>query len=101
VLLKPLAFREPERSFRVTADLTKRSSEDVGYSAPELPRPARQERAVRNISGLYPINVEPHRVPRRPERIEAQLVSGSYFQVLGVEAALGRVFSPATRSRHH
>jgi predicted permease len=30
----------------------------------------------------------------RPERVEAELVSGSYFQVLGVGAAVGRTFTP-------
>src|SRR5277367_2786951 len=30
----------------------------------------------------------------RTERVDGELVSGTYFQVLGVHAALGRVFSP-------
>jgi len=94
VLLKPLAFREPDALVRVTADLTKRSSEDVGLSAPEFLDLRDKSGLFENISGLFPINVNLTEV-ETPERIEAQLVSGSYFQVLGVDAALGRVFSPA------
>jgi len=30
----------------------------------------------------------------RTERVDGELVSGTYFQVLGVRAALGRVFTP-------
>src|SRR4051794_9583947 len=33
------------------------------------------------------------------ERINAELVSGNYFQALGVQPALGRVFSPETDDR--
>jgi len=33
------------------------------------------------------------------ERASAQLVSGNFFQVLGVQAARGRLFTPRTRAR--
>jgi predicted permease len=33
------------------------------------------------------------------ERVSGELVSGTYFQVLGVDAALGRVFTPADDQR--
>jgi hypothetical protein len=92
VLLKPLAFRDPDALVRITADFTRRGVEDVGVSAPEL-FDYRQSGLFESVSGLFPINVNLTEVDE-PERIEAQLVSGSYFQLLGVDAAIGRVFGP-------
>ena len=43
------------------------------------------------VSGLYPINVN-LTGSDEPERIEAQLVSVSYFRTLGVTAQIGRTF---------
>ena len=37
----------------------------------------------------------------RTERVQAELVSGNYFQALGVQAALGRVFTPELDDRQY
>jgi hypothetical protein len=41
-------------------------------------------------AGLFTVSVD-----GAPERVSGQLVSGSYFDVLGVRAALGRTLTPA------
>jgi putative ABC transport system permease protein len=91
-LLRPLPFDEPARLVRITADMEKQGATDVGLSNAELFDYRDRAGIFESIAGLYPVNANLTDV-QDPERIEAQLVSGSYFEVLGVRAALGRVFT--------
>jgi hypothetical protein len=67
---------------------------DTGLSVPELIDYRDRSDLFENITGIYSINANVTG-GSEPERVEGQVVSGSYFQVLRVNAAVGRVFGPA------
>jgi len=94
VLLRPLPFREASQLVRVTSDFARLGSADVGVSVPELRGYRERTDLFEAVSGLYPVNANLTGVDE-PERIEGAFVSASYFSMLGVEAAIGRVFGPA------
>jgi putative ABC transport system permease protein len=91
LLLRPLPFKQPEQLVRITSDFTRRNAKDVGATVPELFDYRDRAGVFEDVSGLYPINVNLTEVDE-PERIEALLVSPSYFSILGADAALGRTF---------
>ncbi len=93
VLFKPLAFHRPEELVRVTADLTGQGLKDAGASVPELFDYRERAEVFSAASGLYSINANVTGMDR-PERAEALLVDVNYFQLLGVQTQVGRVFSP-------
>src|ERR687884_1667850 len=93
LLLRPLPFKHSEQLVRVTSDFTRRNARDVGATVPELFDYRDRAGVFEDVSGLYPINVNLTEVDE-PERIEALLVSPSYFSILGADAALGRTFQP-------
>jgi putative ABC transport system permease protein len=93
VLLRPLAYREPERLVSVRSALDARDAKDVPSSAPEYRDYSREVPALQDIAAVWPININltGH---GDPERIQAAVVSTNYFSVLGVAPVLGRDFSP-------
>jgi putative ABC transport system permease protein len=93
VLLRPLPFEHPEQLVRVTGDLRQMGLPDAGISGLELFDFRERSGLFTQISGLYPINANITEVDE-PERVEALLVDVNYFQLLGVNAQLGRVFQP-------
>jgi putative ABC transport system permease protein len=91
VILRPLRFPQAERLVRISADLTGRGARQVGVASQELFDYQQQGDLFAAVSGEYPINAN-LTGSDQPERLEAQLVSASYFDLLGVQARLGRVF---------
>jgi predicted permease len=91
VLLRPLPFPDPGQLVRLTAELTGRGVRDAGVAIPELFDYQQQADIFQAVSGDYPINAN-LTGSDEPERLEAQLVSASYFELLGAQARLGRVF---------
>jgi putative ABC transport system permease protein len=94
VLLRPLPFAEARQLVRITADLTGRGARDVGVGFPELFEYEQQRDIFESVSGDYPINAN-LTGSDEPERLEAQLVSASYFELLRASVRLGRVFGPS------
>ena len=98
VLLEPLGFPDEQRLVRITSDLTIADIRDAGVAVPELDD-YRASSIFASVAGLYEINANlTGSGIARPERIEGLVVSPEYFEVLGVRAALGRVFGPADAS---
>jgi putative ABC transport system permease protein len=93
VLLRPLAFPDADRLVRITADYTRSGSTDVGVSGLEMAdyRDAGIFQAVSAIDSINANLTGAH----APERLEGVFVSGSYFSILGVLPARGRVFAPS------
>ena len=94
VLLRPLPFTDARQLVRITADLTGRGARDVGVGIPELFEYQQQGDIFETVSGDYPINAN-LTGSDEPERLEAQLVSASYFAMLRANARIGRVFGPS------
>ncbi len=92
VLLRPLAYREPERLVSVRSALEARGATNLPSSAPEYLDYRREVPALQDIAAVWPININltGH---GDPERIQAAGVSSNYFSVLGVAPALGREFT--------
>lgn len=93
VLLRPLPYKNPDRLVRITADLQKVGQRDVGVSVPELFDLQKRTSVFAEIAGVLPVNSN-LTGGDEPARVETHLDSGNYFEVLGVDAALGRVFGP-------
>jgi predicted permease len=91
VLLRPLPFVDAGRLVRISADLTGRGALDVGVAIPELLDYEQQRDIFAAVSGDFPVNAN-LTGSDEPERLEAQLVSPAYFEMLGAHAQLGRVF---------
>jgi putative ABC transport system permease protein len=90
VLLEPLPFREPSQLVRVTADFTGQGARDIGLSIPEL-FDLRRSGVFSEIAGVWPVSANLTETDE-PERVETALVDANYFTMLGVGAAVGRVF---------
>ncbi len=99
-LLRALPVKEPNRlallrySGVYPGDSSTRNDEHLYFSYP-MYRDLRDHNSV--FSGLIATawahaSVQWH---NEPELVEAELVSGNYFDVLGVQAALGRLFVPS------
>lgn len=91
VILQPLPFESPERLVQIWRAIPKRGALRLRASAREyydllersqtLESLALYDRTVRNLAGAG-----------TPERLPVALVSGAFFDVLGVRAEVGRTF---------
>jgi predicted permease len=95
VLLRMLPVKDPQQLVQLRWQGTHYGS-NTGYAA--LSYPMYKDFRDRNqvFSGVIcryalPLSL---RLNGRGERLDGELVSGNYFQVLGVQAALGRVITP-------
>ena len=93
VLLRPLPFQHPERLVRVFDDLNGAGAKDVGMSEPELEDLRDRSGVFDDISVIFPASTALSGGDHT-ERIEMLGTSFDYFQILGAQAALGRVYGP-------
>jgi predicted permease len=93
VLLRPLPFQHPERLVRVLDDLNGAGAKDVGMSVPELEDLRDRSGVFDDISVIWPVSTALSGGDHT-ERIEMLGTSFDYFQILGAQAALGRVYGP-------
>jgi predicted permease len=93
VLLRPLPFQDPERLVRVFDDLNGAGAKDVGMSEPEFEDIRDRAGVFDDISVIFPASTALSGGDHT-ERIEMLGSSFDYFQVLGAQPALGRVFGP-------
>jgi putative ABC transport system permease protein len=93
VLLKPLAFKDPDQLMMVWEDNTK-----LGFPK-DTPAPANfvdwkdQNQVFEDMAAIADQTFNLTGVGE-PEKLEGQRVSASFFPLLGVEPALGRAFLP-------
>jgi predicted permease len=94
VLLRPLPYPEPRQLVAIHDDIPGANLEDAGMSVQELDDLQNRSGIFDQVSAVIPIdaNVTGR---EKPERIEGLGVSPNYFSLLGVKAALGRVFVPS------
>ena len=91
VLLRPLTYREPERLVAIHETLPDRGRIPVGATEFEEWR-----RSARSFEQMALIAVSPVILTGAgdPARLDAARVSPTLFPMLGIDAAVGRTFSP-------
>ena len=97
VLLKPLPYRDPERLVRIGhvrpesavpgSSFSPQDFDDLGQAHPGLESVAAWSYSP-NLSGMNVTGAG------EPERLPAAMVSGSFFETLGMPARLGRTLAP-------
>ncbi|MDQ3138266.1 MAG: ABC transporter permease, partial [Gemmatimonadota bacterium] len=92
VLLRPLAYGEPDRLVSLTSGLSARGVTNLPVSAPELNDYQREVNAFADVAGAWPININ-LTGSGEPVRIAGAGVSPNFFRVLAVPPALGRDFT--------
>ncbi|HTB17915.1 MAG TPA: ABC transporter permease [Bryobacteraceae bacterium] len=93
VLLRPLPFQHPEQLVRVFDDLNGVGAKDIGMSVPEIQDLRDRSDVFHAISVIWPVSTALSGGDHT-ERIEMLATGFDYFQMLGVQAALGRVYGP-------
>ncbi len=92
VLLRMLPVKEPERLVLLSRAGGRTQSDSFSYSNFEQFRD--HDRTLSGVLAYYPLRLTVS-VDGQPEpAINGQLVTGSYYPVLGVNAALGRTIAP-------
>src|SRR5262249_55727821 len=95
IILQPLpGVAESDRLVMLHSVLTRSDNRAISVSYPDY-KDYRDRNEV--FSGLTAFNLETFNLMEgegQPERIWGSLVSGNFFDVLGVRAALGRTFAP-------
>ena len=91
-LLRPLPFRNADRLVSLTGVFGPQRA-PRGGSMPEIRDWASMNQTLQDLSMYddYSLNLA---AGAEVQRVEAEMVSASYFRVLGVRAALGRTFLP-------
>jgi len=90
ILLRPLPYHDPDKL--VALDLMSGSSQ-FPWSYPMFEDLRRDQRSFESVAGFSTWSGNLTGIDN-PLRVRVELVSASYFPVLGIEPALGRVFRP-------
>jgi predicted permease len=92
VLLRPLPFPAPEQLIRVLA--TEGDRIISGPSPMDVRDFAAQNRTIEKFAvyDAWPKNVSTSSVSSEPEQLQVGLVSAEFFEVLGVQPLMGRLF---------
>lgn len=95
VLLKPLAWREPDRLVRVTRTGTQRADQDTYLSLGRYENLRAQVRSFSAFGAAF-VATEDMTLSGKgePEAVKGARVSGNFLSVLGAEPLLGRSFLP-------
>ena len=93
VLLRPLPYREPERLMTVWSIRQQQGRRQYRNSLPNIKDWHEQNRVFESMSA-YGFNLYNLTGGGDAEQIRAAQVSEDFFNVVGVEAALGRTFTP-------
>jgi putative ABC transport system permease protein len=93
VLLRPLAFRNPETLVRVKGELKKQGVDLEPLSYPDFVDLKAQSQALEHVAA-YTQTTGALTGGSEPERLRGANVSADLFPLLGVEPFIGRAFSP-------
>jgi predicted permease len=92
VVLRPLEYPQPQQLVRITSELRGLAATDTGVAAAELLDYQERTDLFSAVAGLLPVSANVTSGDT-PERVEMMLVSWTYFSVLGVPPAAGRIFT--------
>ncbi|HEY8550487.1 MAG TPA: ABC transporter permease [Vicinamibacterales bacterium] len=93
VVLRPLAYPEPDRLVFITSQFPALGFAKFWVSPPEYLELAERQRTFERI-GAYTTGQVNLTAPDRPRRVTSASVTGSLLEALGVQPQRGRLFSP-------
>ncbi|MCU1386257.1 MAG: hypothetical protein JWL71_4954 [Acidobacteria bacterium] len=93
-LLRPLPFADPARLFMLSASNPKRAIVDGPFSYPSFVELTARDAMLAGVAAIASERFNASDGDR-PEQLPGARVSASFFDVLGVHAAVGRTFTPA------
>lgn len=94
VLLRPLPYKDPQRLVGIHDELPGANLHDAGMSVEEADDLRNRSGVFDQLSSVWSFDVNVTG-GEKPERLEGLAVSPNYFDLLGANAALGRVFTPS------
>ena len=101
VLLRPLAYHDPDRLASIWCALPSRGVPRMGFALPDLRAVAGRNHSFVSVAGYYfgDINI----TGGTPERVLGLYASAGLFPLVGVNASLGRTFSQSEElfGSHH
>jgi predicted permease len=96
LLLRPLPLRTPQQLVRILSKNTNGGESSMTYSADASEVFQRRNRSFQSVSGYYafsgPDNLK-LKGNGQPLPVTGLLVGGNFFQTLGIEPSLGRLFT--------
>jgi predicted permease len=96
MLLRPLPFRNPQQLVRILSKNTAGGESSMTYSTDATETFQRRNRSFQSVSGYYAFS-SPDNLKLRgngqPTPVTGLMVAGNFFQTLGVEPSLGRLFT--------
>ena len=93
VVLRPLAYPEPQQLVRITSELRALARPTPASRRPSWPTISRAPTCLPASPACCPVSANVTSGDA-PERVEMMLVSWNYFSILGVAPAHGRTFGP-------
>jgi putative ABC transport system permease protein len=93
LMLRPLAFREPDKLFQVWESNVKRGYNEMDASYPNFADWRDQNQVFEQIA-IYSSRTYNLAGAAEPERIQGAIVAPAFFPLLGVKPMLGRVLAP-------
>jgi predicted permease len=97
ILLRPLPFRDPEQLMWLAGNNGIGGLSDVTYRVDAFEELQRHNRSFQNVTGFVPYySASDTKLTGngQPKPVSGVWVVGDFFQTLGVEPALGRLFTP-------
>jgi predicted permease len=96
LLLRPLPLRNPQQLVRILSKNTSGGESSMTYSSDATQEFQRRNRSFQSVSGYYafsgPDNLK-LKGNGQPLPVTGLIVGGNFFQTLGIEPSLGRLFT--------
>src|SRR5271170_7336235 len=99
VLLKPLPYAQQDRIVHLDQTATLVGPDALGLSVQEYQDFRDQGHAFSDVAEYHSMNFTLLGT-KNPERVATGVVSSNFFDVLGVQPVLGRLFTPADESKN-
>jgi putative ABC transport system permease protein len=92
VLLRPLPHQDGEHLMYLRQSAERAGIENAAFSVPEI---IDYREAAKSLTGFAEFSAMPFNMlgGEKPVEVEAGIVSGNYFDVMGLDAILGRTFN--------
>ncbi len=96
ILLRPLPFSDPQRLVWLEGPPTEGGLSSVTYSADAFEEYQRRNHSLESVTAYFPFyGASDYKLTGRgePQPVTGVMVAGNFFETLGVQPALGRLFT--------